>query len=143
MIPKHNIEKPSPEFLERHGAMTEMPKEIWAMDYEGSTGHGEWDDYQPFDPCMSTKYIRADLAGDGMNVSTKWHLISAAAPPEGKLLFGCYHVGKWYETMARFGHGVGGDTVNIPTGFRRYSSATHWMSLPSPPPKPNKKGNTP
>lgn len=44
--------------------MNKMPKIIWALEYESATGHGEWDDYQPFEPSMATKYIRADIVED-------------------------------------------------------------------------------
>lgn len=34
----------------------EMPSVIWAKTYESGTGHGEWDDYQPFDPSFAAQY---------------------------------------------------------------------------------------
>jgi hypothetical protein len=37
-----------------------MPRTIWARVYEAGTGHGEWDDYQPFDPSFAQKYTNTE-----------------------------------------------------------------------------------
>jgi len=106
-----------------------MPKEIWALHYESSMGHGEWHDYQPFAPGMGTKYIRADFVPQWQPIET--------APNDGKTkaLYGCFKEKKWYECISKRGNGVGGKHVNVPTGFRSYTGATHWMPLPKPPEK--------
>lgn len=63
-----------------------------------------------------------------------WQPIETA-PKEGetKALYGCYKNGKWYTQITARGSGVGGLHVNVPTGFRSYTGATHWMPLPEPP----------
>jgi len=38
----------------------EMPKTIWAKAYEASTGHGEWEDYEPFQEGFSVKYTNTE-----------------------------------------------------------------------------------
>jgi len=41
--------------------MTKMPDKIYASRYEAETGHGEWEDYQPFGEGLSTRYIRGGI----------------------------------------------------------------------------------
>lgn len=69
---------------------------------------------------------------DGGNMG--WQPIETAPKDcETKALYGCYKDDKWYTQITARGKGVGGLHVNIPTGFRSYSGATHWMPLPAAP----------
>lgn len=63
-----------------------------------------------------------------------WREIETA-PRDGvtKALYGCYKNGNWYIQITARGKGVGGLHVNVPTGFRSYTGATHWMPLPPAP----------
>lgn len=78
-------------------------------------------------------HVVADAIRDHLK-ATQWQPIETA-PMDGvtKALYGCWHEGKWYEQITKRGSGVGGLHVNVPTGFRKYTAATHWMPLPQPP----------
>ncbi len=63
-----------------------------------------------------------------------WYPLECAPmDSKSKALYGAYKDGKWYELLAKRGKGVGGASVNVPTGFRSYTTATHWQPLPKKP----------
>ena len=38
-----------------------MPLFAWLQNYDGEMGHGEWDDYEPFDKGFAIKYIKFQI----------------------------------------------------------------------------------
>ena len=100
----------------------EMPDVLYA--YEGD-GEDDWWCVKNYND-EGVKYIRSTPALEAALVG--WRDIESA-PRDGvtKALYGCFKDEKWYVQITARGRGVGGLHVNVPTGFRSYTGATHWM----------------
>lgn len=70
------------------------------------------------------------LALRGM-LTEGWQPIETAPKDDTKILLGRYTKDIWYISLGRYKGG--GLYTLIPTGFRKYDWATHWMPLPQPP----------
>lgn len=71
------------------------------------------------------------LASHGMLITEGWQPIETAPKDDTKILLGRYTKDIWYISLGRYKGG--GLYTLIPTGFRKYDWATHWMPLPQPP----------